>query len=73
MTDEKTLLEFAVQQFTGYAAAIQGGANPLMELVESMGLTANEYRAIRKDIQWMPHRDLAELDGHFGLKKEQQR
>lgn len=62
MLDE---LEMAIQQFTGYAAVVKGGANPLMEMVESMGLTASEYRKIRGDIQWMPHGDLAELDKHF--------
>lgn len=60
--------EFAVQQFTGYACAVKGGANRLIELVESMGLTRAEYKNIRGDIQWMPHKELAELDEYFGVK-----
>lgn len=58
-------LGFAIQQFTGYSACVKGGPDPLMEMVESMGLTAKEYRLIRDDIQWLPDRDLEELDRHF--------
>jgi hypothetical protein len=66
----RELLDLAIAQFTGYAAVKNGGPDPLMEMVESMGLSAAEYRAIRDDIQWMPHRDLDELDKHFKVRRK---
>lgn len=51
----KKLLEFAVQQFTGYRQCEQQG-NQILLLVESMGLTAKEWSAIRDDVQWLGNR-----------------
>lgn len=58
-------LGFAIQQLTGYSAVVKGGPDPLIELVESMGLTAKEYRQIRKDIQWLRGSDIDALDQYF--------
>lgn len=56
----KRMLEYAVQQFIGYAAALEGPS--LDMLIESMGLTKREYEAIKDEI---PQRLRDEADEHF--------
>ena len=62
--DKGKLLEFAVQQFTGFHEAVRG-RNDVIDLVNSMGLTKAEFKQIRKDLGFMHHDELAELDHHF--------
>ena len=60
-------LDFAVQQFTGFHEAIRG-RNDVTDLASSMGLTKSEFKKIRKELYFMHHDELAELDEYF--KKE---
>lgn len=65
MSEDRYMLDLAIAQFTGYAYTVRGGANPLTEITSSMGLTAKEYKEIRKDLGFMPPGDLEELDEYF--------
>jgi hypothetical protein len=66
---KKKMLDFAVQQFTGYGAASKGYG--ICGLIESMGLTAEEYAAIREDVKIsLSKGDFAEVEEYFEERKQ---
>ena len=65
MKGSKTMLLIANAQLTGFAHASKG--YNVVDLVESMALTFDEYGALRPELT-LKACDIDELDKHFKLK-----
>jgi len=54
--------DFAIQQLTGFHYGQEYG---LIGLIESMGLTAEEWISIRGEVSWLNSGNIEALDRHF--------
>jgi hypothetical protein len=60
----KNELALAVAQFTGWHHAKMNG-DRIVELVESMGLSHEEWKRIKNDVVWLNESDKLDIETHF--------
>ncbi len=63
-TVAKHQLELAIAQLTGWNHAKMYG-DRIIDLIESMGLKKEEWKKIRKEVEWLKESDRAEIEAHF--------
>ena len=68
MSNDIKQIELAIQQFIGFTSAIR--CNKIIDLVESMGLTKEEWIIIREQEEHLFSNDnhLEDIDNHFNIK-----
>jgi hypothetical protein len=73
MKDIDIMLIKAEQQLTGFNACHVGGPSPIIELIESMGLTKNEWGKLKKEYGievWLQQDLFEEIEKHYKYNKE---
>lgn len=64
-------LTMALHQLIGFGHKSRGYS--LIMLVESMGLTEQEWNTIRKDVLYLSPGEIQEIDDHFDSLKNKQK
>lgn len=60
--EDRKMLDFAIQQFTGYSSCYGGQGGAIQELVNSMGLKKDEWNKIKDECSFLIDNDIKEIE-----------